>query len=211
VNKPTERPWLDDKLVVGLTGGIACGKSTTLRFFESRGWGTISADAIAADLLANDLGVAEAVGKEFGGGALLPEGGVDKRKVAAVVFADSSKRRWLEQLIHPLVREEWISQVTGSVRKRHVVEIPLLFENHLESLFSCVVTVFCNHQIQCERLISKGMTIEEAIARIEVQMPIQEKVERADAAFHNDGDLAHLEAQLDVFLQGLDEVTKMSP
>ncbi len=196
-----EKPWEDDKLVVGLTGGIACGKSTVLQFFEGRDWETISADDIAANLLADDHAVAEAVAKKFGGDALLPEGGVDKRKVAAVVFSDSSKRRWLEQLIHPLVHEEWISQVSRSVRTRHLVEIPLLFENHLESLFSCILTVFCSQKKQLERLTSKGMTIEESNARIEAQMPVWEKVERSDTSFHNDGDLDHLEAQLNVFLQ----------
>ena len=143
--------------------------------------------------------------KEFGGSALLPEGGVDKRKLAAVIFNHSSKRRWLEQLIHPLVREEWFSQVSRSAGIRHVVEIPLLFENNLESLFSCVVSVFCSQNIQHKRLIAKGMTVEEASARIASQMPAREKADRADVALLNDGDLSHLEAQLDVFLEKLSQ------
>ena len=201
MSESVERPWGEDKLVLGLTGGIACGKSTALRFFEERGWETTSADAIAADLLANDREVVETVGEKFGPDALLQEGGVDKRKVAEVVFADSSKRSWLEQLIHPLVREEWTSQVSCSARMRHVVEIPLLFENSLESLFSRVVSVFCSKKTQLKRLIEKGMTREEAKARIGAQMPVQEKADRADAVLFNDGDLSHLEAQIDVFLK----------
>ena len=86
---------------------------------------------------------------------------------------------------------------------RHVVEIPLLFENNLESLFSCVVSVFCSQNIQHKRLIAKGMTVEEANARIASQMPAREKADRADVALLNDGDLSHLEAQLDVFLEKL--------
>ncbi|MFP6899810.1 MAG: dephospho-CoA kinase [Opitutales bacterium] len=198
-----DRPWGDDKLVLGLTGGIGCGKSTLLRLFGERGWETVSADAIVGELLANDPDIAGSIGKEFGESALLPEGGVDKRVLATLVFTDSSKRRWLEELIHPFVREEWISQVSGSPRARHLVEIPLLFENHLESYFSQVVSVFCSQKIQLERLTEKGMTNEEANARISAQMPVQEKVERSDVAFFNDGDLAHLEAQLDVFLTEL--------
>ena len=198
-----ETPWADEKLVVGLTGGIACGKSTALGFFKARGWETHSADAIVSELLANDQGVADAVQEEFGPEVFLPEGGVDKRKLAAVVFNHSSKRRWLEQLIHPLVREEWFSQVSRSAGIRHVVEIPLLFENNLESLFSCVVSVFCSQNIQHKRLIAKGMTVEEASARIASQMPAREKADRADVALLNDGDLSHLEAQLDVFLEKL--------
>ena len=198
-----ETPWADEKLVVGLTGGIACGKSTALGFFEARGWETHSADAIVSELLANDREVADAVQEEFGPEVSLPEGGVDKRKLAAVVFNHSSKRRWLEQLIHPLVREEWFSQVSRSAGIRHVVEIPLLFENNLESLFSCVVSVFCSQNIQHKRLIAKGMTVEEASARIASQMPAREKADRADVALLNDGDLSHLEAQLDVFLEKL--------
>lgn len=193
--------WAGNKLVIGLTGGIACGKSTVLEFFGQRGWTVCSTDAIVADLLAHDGPVATAVQNEFGTDAILPEGGVDKRKVAGVIFSSSSKRRWLEQLIHPLVREEWTSQVSGSTRTRHVVEIPLLFENSLESLFSCVVSVFCSQQTQCKRLIQKGMTIEDANARMNAQMPVEEKVERSHASFCNDGDLVHLEAQLDVFLK----------
>ncbi len=198
-----ETPWADEKLVVGLTGGIACGKSTALGFFKDRGWETHSADAIVSELLANDQEVADAVQEEFGPEVSLPEGGVDKRKLAAVVFNHSSKRRWLEQLIHPLVREEWFSQVSRSAGIRHVVEIPLLFENNLESLFSCVVSVFCSQNIQHKRLIAKGMTVEEASARIASQMPAREKADRADVALLNDGDLSHLEAQLDVFLEKL--------
>ncbi|MGE4551006.1 MAG: dephospho-CoA kinase [Opitutales bacterium] len=200
-----ETPWADEKLVVGLTGGIACGKSTALGFFEARGWETHSADAIVSELLANDREVADAVQEEFGPEVSLPEGGVDKRKLAAVIFNHSSKRRWLEQLIHPLVREEWFSQVSRSAGIRHVVEIPLLFENNLESLFSCVVSVFCSQNIQHNRLIAKGMTVEEASARIASQMPAREKADRADVALLNDGDLSHLEAQLDVFLEKLSQ------
>ncbi len=196
-----EMPWKEGKLVLGLTGGIACGKSTVLRLFSDRGWETVSTDAMVAELLANDRGVAEAVREKFGPGVLLAEGGVDKRKLGSLVFNDSSKRRWLEQLIHPLVREEWTSQVSCSDRTRHVVEIPLLFENNLESLFSCVVSVFCSQQTQLNRLIEKGMTKEEAEARMDAQLPVQEKVDRSDAVFYNDGDLTHLEAQVDLFLK----------
>jgi len=202
-------PWVEDKLVIGLTGGIACGKSTALRFFGERGWSTVSTDAIAADLLAKDCEVGKAVQNEFGPNALLPEGGVDKGKVAEVVFGDSSKRRWLEQLIHPLIREEWMSQVSRSTGTRHVVEIPLLFENSLESLFSCVVSVFCSQKTQRKRLIEKGMTLKEATARMKAQMPVQEKVDRSNAAFCNDGDVSHLEAQLDVFLNRLQEIQQI--
>ena len=197
--------WEDDKLVLGLTGGIGCGKSTLLQLFADRGWETVSADAIVGELLANDAGIAGAIGKEFGEGALSPEGGVDKRELATLVFSHSSKRRWLEELIHPFVREKWISQVSRSPGTRHVVEIPLLFENHLESYFFKVISVFCSQKIQLERLNAKGMTTKEANARISAQMPMQEKVDRSDAAFFNDGGLAHLEAQLDAFLSKLDQ------
>ncbi|MBG29491.1 MAG: dephospho-CoA kinase [Opitutae bacterium] len=198
-----ETPWADEKLVVGLTGGIACGKSTVLGFFQARGWETHSADAIVSDLLAKDSKVIAAIRKEFGSEVVLPEGGVDKRKLAAVVFSHSSKRSWLEQLIHPLVRAEWFSQVSRSAGTRHVVEIPLLFEKHLESLFSCVVSVFCSPNIQHERLIAQGMNNEEASARIAAQMPAREKADKADTALLNDGDLSHLEAQVDQFLEKL--------
>ena len=99
-----------------------------------------------------------------------------------------------------------MSQVSRSTRTRHVVEIPLLFENGLEPLFSFVISVFCSQKTQRKRLIEKGMTTKEANARMEAQMPVQEKVDRSNAAFCNDGDLAHLEAQLDVFLNRLQEV-----
>jgi dephospho-CoA kinase len=196
-----EQVWGNDKSVVGLTGGIACGKSTALGFFEARGWATYSTDAIVAHLLAEDQELAESVRKEFGPDFLLPEGGVDKGKLATIVFSDSSKRRWLEQLVHPLVREEWVSQVSRSAGTRHLVEIPLLFENNLESLFSCVISIYCSQNLQRKRLIDKGMTIEDANARIDAQMPVQEKIEKSDVTLHNDGDLSHLEAQINAFLE----------
>ena len=91
VSEEPDRPWDDGKFVLGLTGGIGCGKSTLLQLFADRGWETVSADVIVGDLLATDDGISKAIGKEFGGGALSPEGGVDKRELGTLVFSDSSK------------------------------------------------------------------------------------------------------------------------
>ena len=109
------------KLLVGLTGGIACGKSTALNVFRELGWETISSDAIVADLLKKNEGVIQSIKTNLGP-SLLVNNEVDKKKVAEVIFNDSEAKTWLENLLHPLVRETWQGLVAIS-DKEHVVVV----------------------------------------------------------------------------------------
>ena len=122
---------LPDKLVVGITGGIACGKSTVCKKFEELDWQVISTDSLAHEILQFDQEVIDQIVNRFGVEIKDNRGNIDKTQLADVIFSNPSERSWLEQLLHPKVREKWISSINISSQSNFVVEVPLLFENDL--------------------------------------------------------------------------------
>ena len=186
-----------DQLVIGLTGGIACGKSTALACFDQLGWETISTDVIAHRLLLEDERVETSLRKEFGEKIFSSKGTIDKGRLGCLAFDDPSKRRWLEKLLHPLIRKEWLRAVKVAKIERIVVEVPLLFENALESEFDFVVSVFTNELTQMHRLMERGLDKAEAKNRLAAQLPVEEKAGRADFVLLGEGGLAYLERQVE--------------
>ena len=185
-----------DQVVVGLTGGIACGKSEALAFFERIGWKTIATDAIAHRILQENSDVTEALREKFGDRVFSVEGMVDKAMLGQLVFRHPSKRKWLEELLHPLIRIDWRRAVKFSEAKRVIVEVPLLFENALQSQFDHVVTVFSNERIQMNRLLERGLDSVEAQNRLSAQIPAGEKACRADFVLFGEGSLDYLRRQV---------------
>ena len=186
------------KLLVGLTGGIACGKSTALNIFRELGWETISSDAIVADLLKKNEGVIQSIKTNLGS-SLLVNDEVDKKKVAEVIFNDSEAKTWLENLLHPLVRETWQGLVAISDKEHVVVEIPLLFEKNLKDLFQITVCVQCKKTNQLQRLHDRGLTKAQSNARIRSQMSLNEKIRLADIVLLGDHSLLFLKQQIGHF------------
>ena len=186
------------KLLVGLTGGIACGKSTALNVFGELAWETISSDAIVADLLDKNEGVKQSIKTNLGP-SLLVNDEVDKKKVAEVIFNNSEAKTWLENLLHPLVRETWQRLVAISDKEHVVVEIPLLFEKNLKDLFQITVCVQCKKTIQLQRLHDRGLTKAQSNARIESQMSLNEKIRLADIVLLGDHSLLFLKQQIEHF------------
>ena len=186
------------KLLVGLTGGIACGKSTALNIFGELGWETISSDAIVADLLKKNDGVIQSIKTNLGP-SLLVNDEVDKKKVAEVIFNDSEAKTWLENLLHPLVRETWQGLVAISDKENVVVEIPLLFEKNLKDLFQITVCVQCKKTIQLQRMHDRGLTKAQSNARIRSQMSLNEKIRLADIVLLGDHSLLFLKQQIGHF------------
>ena len=144
-----------EKILVGLTGGIACGKSVALNFFRDSGLGTVSTDLITHRLLSEDEMVKNALRKEYGDAVFSVEGTVDKRRLGHLIFSNPSKRRWLEEFLHPLIRSEWLNAVANLEENLVAVELPLLFENSLESEFDFVVSIFSNPKTQMHRLLAE--------------------------------------------------------
>mgnify|MGYP001185221936 CR=1 FL=1 len=185
-----------ERIVVGLTGSIACGKSEVLLVLRELGWDCFSTDEIAHRLVVEEEEVIQPIREEFGEDVFSSEGTVDKARLGSVVFGQPSKRRWLEALLHPLIRKEWIHAVEESKANRIVVEVPLLFENALETEFDQVVTVFTNQTTQMKRLLHRGLSPTEAEQRISSQLPSREEAHFADFVLFGDGSLEFLRSQV---------------
>jgi dephospho-CoA kinase len=190
---------------IGLTGGIATGKSTVGQLLAGRfGLPVLDADLYARGALAPGSPGARAVlaryGEPVAAGAVSAGAGdaIDRAALGRIVFADPVERRWLEQLVHPLVRQRFENELERLADAPVVVlMIPLLFETGLESLCSEVWLVTCRPETQLQRLIGRdGLPEHEARARIAAQWPLARKQALADRLIHNDGDPEALEQQL---------------
>jgi dephospho-CoA kinase len=126
------------KLVVGLSGGIACGKSSALKIFRELGCDGISTDRITSGILENNDSVKRSIGDKWGRDVFI-NNQIDKPKIAEIIFNSVPERIWLEELLHPLVRKVWTSRVKASNKTTVVVEIPLLFEKSLQNFFEITV------------------------------------------------------------------------
>lgn len=191
---------------VGLTGGMGCGKTAAANLFVEAGYRSIDADAIVHDLLAHDRKVREAVADRFGPETLDAEGRVDRRKLGAIVFADSEALEWLEQLLHPLAGERWRGEIARGGEGRWVVQIPLLFEKRLEQFFDFTVCVGTSADTQRQRLLQRGLTDHEISRRLARQLPLEEKTARADFFLLNDGSLEFLREQVQWLCRRLNHV-----
>jgi dephospho-CoA kinase len=182
---------------VGLTGGIAAGKSEALRALERIGAATLSTDAVVHDLLTTG-DVRDALIERFGD-RVAPGGAVDRSAVAEVVFADPEQRSWLEGLLWPRVAEriaEWREEVErNDPRPRAaVVEVPLLFESGMEAAFDRTIAVVADEDVRNERAGTRGHRGVES--RTSRQLTQHEKARRADLVVDNDGTLEDLERAL---------------
>ncbi len=176
-----------------MTGGIGAGKSETLRAFARHGAAVLSSDEVVHRLLRSDADVKTAVRGRFGERVLGGDGEIDRARVADVVFADPEELRWLEHLLHPRVMAEY-REWRQALRERDdppavcVVEVPLLYEVGAERLFDAVVAVTAPAEVRAGRL---GRSVAEREQRL---IPDEEKLERADFAYENDGTVADLDA-----------------
>lgn len=180
---------------VGLTGGIGCGKSTVVRFFREAGWRTVETDTLVRDLLAEDAGVQARLRERWGGAVFAADGSVDRKALAGQVFGDPAELKWLEELLHPLVRECWEATVAEDPGGLWLVEIPLLFEKRLETRFDLTVCVESPPDIVETRMVARGYTGAEIEQRRERQMPLEEKIKRADHLISNAGSFEFLKRQ----------------
>lgn len=181
-------------MVIGLTGGIGCGKSAAAACFAGFGFNVVDADLLARQVLESEPCV-RALRARWGDACVGKDGLPDRRWIAAKVFAEPAELAFLEGLTHPEVaRLRRLAVADASVH--HVVEIPLLFEKNLTDGFAMIVCVACSEQVRRDRLQEKGLSPEEVTRRINVQMPLEEKVKRSDAIIWNDGSMEFLKEQV---------------
>ncbi len=190
-------------MVIGLTGGIGSGKSTARAVFVAQGYSSVDTDAIVHSLLDSDEATIQEVVEAFGEGVWKPEGGVDRKALGSIVFSDAEALGLLEAILHPRVREFWETEIARDPDGDWVVEIPLLFEKNLQNRVDFTVCVFTDLSTQVERLERKGIGRAQALARIDRQMPLAEKAERADCVLLNEGSLEFLEDQVKTLLARL--------
>jgi len=182
-------------LRTGLTGGIASGKSTIARIFASLGCITVDADQIVARLYQPGEAGHEALVRTYGSGILLPDGTIDRRKLADVAFASAEAAKALNALIHPLVIAEE-ARLMGDVSEGIVmIEATLLIEAGGKDRYDRIVIVDVDPETQLARAIARGMTREDAARRIAHQMPREERLRYADYVIDNSGDLDAAEAE----------------
>ena len=183
-------------LVVGVTGGIACGKSEAGRVLESMGFAVCDADHMAHDLMKKGTPVFRRVVDFFGSDVLSDDGEISRLALGKEVFENPEKREALNGLVHPAVRarlKEWIAQARRNNRNAAVL-VPLLFESGMESLgWDAIICVSSSEQRVLERLEKRGLTHGEARFRIGSQMPLEEKEKRSNQVIQNMGSLKELE------------------
>lgn len=190
-------------LRVGLTGGIAAGKSEVQRILAERGVPVLDTDRVAHEVMAKGSPVHRAVVEHFGPGILGADGGIDRSVLGKIVFADPAEREVLNQLVHPETGRRWRAWLREQTGPLAVVAIPLLFECGLEKEFDGVLCVWAPEEILIKRLFSRGLDGGQARQRIRSQWSVERKKERATWILNNDGNLDELQRQVESWLQSL--------
>ena len=189
---------------LGLTGDIGCGKSTVAALFEEAGWQTFDSDYIVRKLLAEDHEVQSRIREHWGDEVFNKDTSVDRKAVASRVFSDASELKWLENILHPIVIERWKSTLDSEPELPWLVEIPLLYEKRLETYFDLIVCVHSVPNIVEARMVTRGYSRLEILQRREQQIPIDEKVERADHVISNSGSFDFLKLQIKKLIEQIE-------
>jgi dephospho-CoA kinase len=179
-------------LIVGLTGGIASGKSLVAGIFKNLGAHIIDADRIVRELLEPGQDAWKEVSEYFGDDIMMPDRGIDRRKLGQIVFSDPAKRAWLNQCLHPRVFEAYAAQVKRLCARTPdaivVFDAALLMETGFHKKMDKTVLVYAHSDQQLTRLMDRDhFTHEQALARIQSQMPLSEKRRYADYVIENTG------------------------
>lgn len=193
---------------IGLTGGIATGKSTVSKLLEARGVRVVDADVIAREVMNPGQPLLAAVAEHFGPEFLLPEGGLDRRRMAEHIFNRPQEREALNAIVHPGIRAEIRRQVDAYEAADPGVivaaDIPLLYESGLEALYEKIVVVYVPREVQLARLMLRdGLSPEQSESRLNAQLDIEEKKRRADYVIDNSGLPEETERQVEMLLKSL--------
>lgn len=185
--------------IYGLTGGVGMGKTTVAKLIEEQGVPVVDSDVLAREVVAPGQPALVEIASQFGDEFMDAEGGLDREKMARLVFGNEPERKRLEAIIHPRVRDRWREQVAVWRAQKitvGVVVIPLLFEVGVEDEFDRVLCVACTVNTQHERLCQRGWDEAQIAARIAAQMDIAEKMELADHVLWNEGGIELLRDQI---------------
>ena len=190
--------------VLGLTGGIATGKSTVVKIFREYGFPIVDGDQVAREIVEIGQPALTAIEAEFGKEVLLPDGGLDRKKLGQIIFTHPEKRQVLDELLDPFLRKAILEKIIARKHESRlvVVDIPLLFEAGYTDNIDEIATVYVPEDIQLQRLMQRDDLSEvEAKKRIASQWPIEEKKAKSQIIFDNQGTIAETKAQVVAWLK----------
>lgn len=192
---------------VGLTGGIASGKSTVSRMFAERGAHIVDADVIAREVVMPGTAALQSIADTFGAEVLHADGSLNRKALGSLIFGNAEAKEKLEAIVHPPIRAEIHRQIAewnaADPSSLVIVDIPLLYESELDKLYALeeVIVVFVPREVQIARLIERDrLSPKEAELRILSQWPIERKKEMADVVIDNSGTLQQTAAQVDAYI-----------
>jgi dephospho-CoA kinase len=190
-----------ETMKLGLTGGIACGKSTIANMLAAHGAKLVDADQVAREVVLPGEPALGQIAALFGPDVIGEDGLLDRAKLGAIVFGDKDKLRQLENILHPAIRARMWEKIGAYAaedpRQLIVADIPLLYETGQAALYDAIMVAYVPRSVQIERLMARNaMTSEQAEQRITLQMDIEEKKARADFVIDNSGTLEHTAEQI---------------
>ena len=193
-------------MILGLTGGFGCGKSSVLNCFKTVGWNTSSADDICAELYEQQEAVLmDELHDHWQEKIFYSDGKVNKAAIAEIVFNNDNELQWLCSVLYPLIAKKTKVLIKENIDKDFIIEVPLLFEAGWDKIFDKTVAVWTDTETQKERLLAKGFTINDINNRNSKQLPNSEKLERADFGLMNNGDLKYLQKQCNKLINSIKE------
>lgn len=186
--------------VIGLTGGIASGKSTVAKMFSDLNIPVIDADVIAREVVEPGERSYQQIVEVFGKDILNSDESINRSKLGSIIFSNKEKREQLNQIVHPAVRKRMLEKKEAYIKQGEkcvVLDIPLLFESKLTSLVDQTLIVYVDEKIQLKRLMERNQLSEkEAMNRIKSQMPLEEKAQLADELINNNNSMEESKKQL---------------
>ncbi|EUJ44923.1 dephospho-CoA kinase [Paenilisteria rocourtiae] len=191
--------------IIGLTGGIASGKSTVSKMFHEAGFPIVDADIAARKVVEKDTEGARQLRAIFGAEVFQEDGELNRQKLGGIIFHDSEKREALNAVVHPLVRQWMLSERDRLIASGHAVivfDIPLLIESKLQGMVDTIIVVYVDEKTQLDRLMERNdFSKSEAKARIASQMPLTEKISYADIVIDNSHTLDETKQQVNELIQ----------
>lgn len=185
------------KYIVGLTGGIASGKTTVSNLFAQYGIDLVDADVIAREVVSIGSDGLNAIKQHFGQGILLANNSLDRAALRAQVFNNPEQRLWLNNLLHPMIRQKMLDQVKASTSAYVIMVVPLLFENHLDSLVDTTLVVDIAPELQVSRTMQRdGVSKEQVEHILASQMTREQRLALADNIIDNQGEHEQLRSQV---------------
>lgn len=190
---------------IGITGGIATGKSTISKMVAELGFTVIDADVVAREVVEPGMNAYRSIVEHFGKDILLENGAIDRKKLGEIVFHNEDKRKLLNSIVHPEVRKVMLEKRDQAFQRGEIavfLDIPLLYESGLTWMVDVVLVVYTDEKTQLQRLMKRNhFSKDEALARIRSQMPIEDKRKRADAVIDNRGPVEQSKQQLHTILK----------